>query len=129
LKNSQSTQNPPKAKVEEITEEDYVGHIKTIESFERGFMLSQQSKITNYGLIMIDKQDTMLEKQDSIKDVIERGFTGLKEEHIKTRELSKEIFYAEVRELREEIRDLRTTVEETRKKVEKPPKIILGYVY
>jgi acylphosphatase len=165
------SQKPPQAEVEEVEEEDYVGHIKTIESFERGFMLSQQSKLANYGLIMLEKQEETIsvireesektreelggiireESQKTREELsgvireesektreelggiireesqktrgeltskLDEGFTELKEEHIKTRKLSKEIFYAEVRELREEIRDLRTTVEEIRRKIE-----------
>jgi acylphosphatase len=55
--------------------------------------------------------------REELTSKLDEGFTGLKEEHIKTRELSKEIFYSEVREVRQELRDLRLVVEEIRKKV------------
>jgi acylphosphatase len=63
-------------------------------------------------------KDESQKTRGELTSKLDEGFTGLKEEHIKTRKLSKEIFYAEVRELREEIRDLRTTVEEIRRKIE-----------
>ncbi len=136
---------PPQANVSDVTDEDYEGNIRTIASFERSFMLEQQSKFVNYGLgilttmnrmdgtlsemnkkqdmmlekqdMMLEKQDSMLEKQDSLQDAVERGFSELKDEHIKTREMSMEIFRSEVQVLREEIDSLRSSVEEIRRKV------------
>jgi acylphosphatase len=55
--------------------------------------------------------------RESITDTLEEGFEGVKREHVKTRELSKEIFYTEVRELRQELQELRGAVEEIKKKV------------
>ncbi len=66
---------------------------------------------------MLDKQDTMIDKQDELKGAVERGFTELKDEHIRTREMSMDIFHSEVEELRQEITSLRSSVEEIRKKV------------
>jgi len=57
---------PPLAEVSEVLEEDYSGKIKTIELFERGFMLERQSKTAFYGLSMLGKQDLMLGNQDKM---------------------------------------------------------------
>ncbi len=84
---------------------------------KQDMMLEKQDKMLEKQDKMLEKQDSMLEKQDSLKDVVERGFRELKEEHIKTREMSMEIFRSEVQVLREEIDSLRSSVEEIRKKV------------
>jgi acylphosphatase len=106
-------------------------------------MLEKQDSMLEKQDSMLEKQDSMLEKQDEtisaireesgktretvrvesrntregIVDALERGFDGLKDEHVKTREFSKEIFYTEVQELRQELQDLRVAVEEIKKRV------------
>jgi len=137
-----SKNRPAEAAVEDITQEDYSGSVMAIEAYYRYLTSTQLSKIAMYGGrmlekqdstlikqdVMIEKQDSMLEKQDGhmaivkegfneLKSTIEQGFGELKNEHIKTRELSHEIFYAEVQELRRELGELRTMVEEIKKKV------------
>ena len=87
---------PPLAEVTKVTETPYTGDIRSIELFERSFMLEQQSKATAYGLGILNtltsmdsklagvdgtlkcmdstltgidkKQDSMLDKQDSMLD-------------------------------------------------------------
>jgi acylphosphatase len=106
-------------------------------------MLEKQDSMLEKQDSMLEKQDSMLEKQDEtisaireesgktretvrvesrntregIVDALERGFDGLKDEHVKTREFSKEIFYTEVQELRQELQYLRVAVEEIKKRV------------
>ena len=80
-------------------------------------MLEKQDMMLEKQDSMLEKQDSMLEKQDDLKSVIVRGFKELKEEHIKTREMSMEIFRSEVQVLREEIDSLRSSVEEIKRKV------------
>ncbi len=55
--------------------------------------------------------------REGITGALREGFEGVKKEHVRTRELSKEIFYAEVQELRQELQELRGAVEEIKKKV------------
>ncbi len=49
----------PQANVSDVTDEDYEGDIGTIASFERSFMLEQQSKLVNYGLGMLTTMNRM----------------------------------------------------------------------
>ncbi len=119
---------PPLAEVSGVTDEDYEGDIGTIASFERSFMMGQLNKFVNYGLGVLNtmdkKQQNMLEGQDktqgkldAIKSAVDQGFSELKDEHVKTREMSMEIFHSEVQSLRQDINSLRSNVEEIRKKV------------
>jgi len=95
-------------------------------------MLEKQDSMLEKQDSMLEKQDSMLEKQDvtisvireegektrgELSSVIKEEGEKTRQEHVKTRELSHEIFYSEVQTLREEIRDLRSTVEEIKKKV------------
>jgi len=107
-----------------------------------GSMLEKQDSMLGKTDLMLSKQDSMLLKLDehmaitkeillkqddmkatvqdgfiSLKASVDHGFDELKQEHIKTREMSHEIFYAEVQALRHELGELRTMVEEIKKKV------------
>ena len=78
-----------------------------------------------------DKVDKVGEKVDSVGEKVDRtrkelggkidgvakGIEELKAEHIKTRELSHDIFYSEVQQLRKELYELKASVEEIKKKV------------
>ena len=121
---------PENAVVEKIEQLDYEGRVMGVESYFRYLNAMQLSRIATYGGAMLGKQDMMLEKQDEtiavireesgktrevvrgesrvtregITGALKEGFGGVKKEHVRTRELSKEIFYAEVRELRQGLR-------------------------
>jgi len=133
-----SSRTPANSRVEKIEDEDYEGRVMKTEGYYRYLTAMQLSKIATYGGAMLDKQDLMLEGQekmlgkqdlmlegqektrgklDAIKSAVDHGFSELKEEHVKTREMSMEIFHSEVQGLHEEINFLRSSVEEIRKKV------------
>ncbi len=124
---------PSLAEVSDVTEEDYKGEIRTIDAFERNFMMEQHSKFATYGMGMLNTQNEMLntlktmdKKQDEHIEV-SRGIARKQEEHVKitkegfesvTRELKgfKEI-HEEIKELRHEVDDLKGTVARIEKKV------------
>ncbi len=124
---------PALAEVSDVTGEDYEGEIKTMDAFERSFMLEQQSKFATYGLGILDtlkgmdstlksmdkKQDEHIEvsreiarKQDEHVQITKEGFEGV------TRELKgfKEI-HEEIKELRHEVDELKGTVAKIERKV------------
>ncbi len=132
------TKQPERAVVSKIIDEEYGKTVPPIERCIQSFQMGQwvegipilldirdvlKSVKEDTSMIkedtgkILEKQDMMLEKQDSLKDAVERGFSELKDEHIKTREMSMEIFRSEVQVLREEIDSLRSSVEEIRRKV------------
>ncbi len=49
-----------------VTEEDYKGEIRTIDAFERNFMMEQQSKFATYGMGMLNTQNGMLNTQNEM---------------------------------------------------------------
>lgn len=116
---------PVEASVGDVSVEEYEGRIRDVGSFRDSLSINQLSKIARVGVEMVGKQDQslgkldqMLGKQDELKSAVEQGFSELKDEHIKTREMSMNIFhYSEVQELRPEINSLRSSVEEIRKNV------------
>ena len=136
---------PRDAIISEIKTEDYSGFIMDIESYSRYLTGEQLAKIAGYGRMMIseikevgekvdktgkelgEKIDNVGDKVDSVGEKVEavgekvdsvaKGIDELKTEHIKTRELSHEIFYTEVQELRKELSELKASVEEIKKKV------------
>ncbi len=60
------TNKPENAIVDEIRIEEYGGRVREIEKFRSSLNTSQLSKIVQVGLKMIEKQDNMLEKQDTM---------------------------------------------------------------
>ncbi len=71
-----------------------------------------------------EKVDSVGEKVDRTRkelggkiDGVAKGIEELKAEHIKTRELSHDIFYSEVQHLRKELYELKASVEEIKKRV------------
>ena len=71
-----------------------------------------------------EKVDNVGEKVDMTRkelggkiDSVAKGIEELKAEHIKTRELSHDIFYSEVQQLRKELYELKASVEEIKKRV------------
>ncbi len=133
------TNFPPQAEVSEVIEEDYEGDIRTIESFERSFMLTQQGKFVLYGLQMLGKQDSMLgkqdimiEKQDKMLDKHDQTISVIKEESgktrtelisvirdegEKTRTAIKSCFAEEIHQLRDEMLEIRHEIAELKEKV------------
>jgi len=57
---------PENADVEEIDIGDYDGNVMKTESYYRYLTAMQLAKIATYGGKMLDKQDSMLEKQDTM---------------------------------------------------------------
>ena len=131
---------PSLAEVSDVTEEDYKGEIRTIDAFERNFMMEQHSKFATYGMGMLNTQNEMLNTQNEMLNTLKtmdkkqdehievsRGIARKQEEHVKitkegfesvTRELKgfKEI-HEEIKELRHEVDDLKGTVARIEKKV------------
>lgn len=60
---------------------------------------------------------TVREESGKTRETIEEGFGEQREAHVETRELSREVFYAEVEELRNEIKDLRSALDEVRSEI------------
>jgi len=135
---------PANAVVDSVRIEDYVGYVPKIETFALVFniglsmkfiesakevesAIKEESEKTRDELTSVIKEESKKTREviveeshktrEKLGDTFERGFSGLKDEHVKTRELSKEIFYSEVQELRREIRELRDAIEEIKKKV------------
>ncbi len=109
--------SPVASSVGDVSVEEYDGKIRSIDSFRDSFSVNQLSKIARTGVEMLGKQDQalgkmdqmldkqdqslgkqdqMLDKQDDLKTSVEHGFGELKEEHIRTREMSMDIFHSEV---------------------------------
>ena len=61
-----TTSFPPHAQVEKIITEDYEGIVMSIENFYRLFTLQQLVKMATTGIELLNKQDTLLEKQDQM---------------------------------------------------------------
>ncbi|GCC11053.1 acylphosphatase [archaeon] len=117
---------PYLAEVSNVTEEDYKGEIRTIDAFERSFMMEQQSKFATYGLEMLNTLKSMDRKQEEHIEV-SRGIARKQDEHVQiteegfesiTRELKgfKEI-HEEIKELRHEVDGLKGIVARIKKKV------------
>ncbi|GBE56889.1 acylphosphatase [archaeon BMS3Bbin16] len=133
---------PPLAEVTKVTETPYTGDIRSIELFERSFMLEQQSKATAYGLGILNtltsmdsklagvdgtlkcmdstltgidkKQDSMLDKQDSMIDKQDMQIELSKEILRETKEGFEKVTQElkGFKELHEEIMELRQEINE-----------------
>ncbi|MEM4565207.1 MAG: acylphosphatase [Archaeoglobaceae archaeon] len=57
---------PEMAVVEEISVEEFKGRVRDIEKFKASFNTSQLSKIVQVGVKMLEKQDLMLSKMDTM---------------------------------------------------------------
>jgi len=55
---------PQNAVVESIKVEEYYGRVRDIEKYRASFNTTQLSKIIQIGLVMVGRQDLMLQKQD-----------------------------------------------------------------
>jgi len=55
---------PQNAVVESIKVEEYYGRVRDIEKYRASFNTTQLSKIIQVGLVMVGRQDLMLQKQD-----------------------------------------------------------------
>ncbi len=130
-----------------VTEEDYKGEIRTIDAFERNFMMEQQSKFATYGMGMLNTQNGMLNTQNEMLNTqnemlntlksmdkkqdehieVSRGIARKQDEHVQitkkgfesiTRELKGfKEIHEEIKELRHEVDDLKGTVARIEKKV------------
>ena len=72
---------PPLAEVADVTVDDYDGEIRTIDAFERSFMLEQQGKFASYGLGMLTTLNRMDKKQDEHVELT-REISNKQDEHI-----------------------------------------------
>ncbi len=113
------TNYPPEAEVGEVIEEEYEGDVRSVELFERSFMLEQQSKLAVYGLNMLEKHDEhigltrdILTKQDEHIGITKNGFESVTHELKGFKEL-----HEELRELRHEVNELKGAVARIEKKV------------
>ena len=57
---------PPEASVHDVVVEEYTEEVRSIDSFRQSFMVSQLAKMVQIGLVMLNKQDQMLDKQDQM---------------------------------------------------------------
>ncbi len=125
-----------------VTEEDYKGEIRTIDAFERNFMMEQQSKFATYGMGMLNTQNGMLNTQNEMLNTqnemlntqnemlntlksmdkkqdehieVSRGIARKQDEHV---QITKKGFESITRELKgfkeihEEIKELRHEVDD-----------------
>jgi len=101
---------PPEASVHNIVVEEYTEEVRSIDSFRQSFMVSQLAKMVQIGLVMLNKQDQMLDKQDMTMNV-------LREESEKVRNVIKERFEEDVKWLKSEILEIRMTLNKIKEKV------------
>jgi len=103
---------PPEASVHNIVVEEYTEEVRSIDSFRQSFMVSQHllAKMVQIGLVMLNKQDQMLDKQDMTMNV-------LREESEKVRNVIKERFEEDVKWLKSEILEIRMTLNKIKEKV------------
>ena len=67
-----SSKFPENSDVEKVEAEDYTGNVMKTESYYRYLTAMQLSRIATYGGNMLEKQDRMLEKQDTTICILER---------------------------------------------------------
>ena len=103
---------PPEASVHNVVVEEYTEEVRSIDSFRQSFMVSQHllAKMVQIGLVMLNKQDQMLDKQDMTMNV-------LREESEKVRNVIKERFEEDVKWLKSEILEIRMTLNKIKEKV------------
>ena len=101
---------PPEASVHDVVVEEYTEEVRSIDSFRQSFMVSQLAKMVQIGLVMLNKQDQMLDKQDMTMNV-------LREESEKVRNVIKERFEEDVKWLKSEILEIRMTLNKIKEKV------------
>ena len=103
---------PPEASVHNVVVEEYTEEVRSIDSFRQSFMVSQHllAKMVQIGLVMLNKQDQMLDKQDMTMNV-------LREESEKVRNVIKEMFEEDVKWLKSEILEIRMTLNKIKEKV------------
>lgn len=101
---------PPEASVHNVVVEEYTEEVRSIDSFRQSFMVSQLAKMVQIGLVMLNKQDQMLDKQDMTMNV-------LREESEKVRNVIKERFEEDVKWLKSEILEIRMTLNKIKEKV------------
>ncbi len=113
---------PEGVEIEEIEVEAYEGKIKPIERFAQSFMLTQMGKFVKIGIEMLAtekeiKKDTgmMLEKQDSMLEKQEETIGAIREVSEKI-DRGKEDIVTEIRALRE---DLKSYMEERFVRIER----------
>jgi acylphosphatase len=123
-----SSKFPENSDVEKVEAEDFTGNVMKTESYYRYLTAMQLSRIATYGGNMLEKQDSLLEITqkgfDEMKtgfDEMKTGFREVKEEvgkgsaEVKNeihllRDDFRELFMREVNELRSEILVLKETV-------------------
>ena len=101
---------PPEASVHNVVVEEYTEEVRSIDSFRQSFMVSQLAKMVQIGMVMLNKQDQMLDKQDMTMNV-------LREESEKVRNVIKERFEEDVKWLKSEILEIRMTLNKIKEKV------------
>jgi len=67
-----SSKFPENSDVEKVEAEDYTGNVMKTESYYRYLTAMQLSRIATYGGNMLEKQDRMLDKQDTTICILER---------------------------------------------------------
>jgi acylphosphatase len=67
-----SSKFPENSDVEKVEAEDFTGNVMKTESYYRYLTAMQLSRIATYGGNMLEKQDRMLEKQDTTIRILER---------------------------------------------------------
>jgi acylphosphatase len=116
-----SSKFPENSDVEKVEAEDFTGNVMKTESYYRYLTAMQLSRIATYGGNMLEKQDSLLEITQKGFDEMKTGFREVKEEvgkgsaEVKNeihllRDDFRELFMREVNELRSEILVLKETV-------------------
>ena len=105
-----SSKFPEKSDVEKVDVEDYSGNVMKIESYYRYLTAMQLSKIAAYGGKMLEKQDSLLEVTEKGFGDMRTGFADVKEEIHMLRDDFRELFMHEVSELRSEIAEVKATL-------------------
>jgi acylphosphatase len=110
---------PPEASVLSVEVGDYLGEVRSIDSFRQSFMVLQMVKLAQAGVGMLEKQDAMLEKQDAMLEKQDRMLVkqdetikAIREESEKTRvvvklesEKTREIIIQQSEKTREVVKD------------------------
>ena len=97
------TTRPKDAEVESINVEEYKNSIPPIERFVQAFQMEQLGKSIPILLEMRNKQDSMLDKQDSMVKLQSETIVTIKAEEEKTRDVISNRITQDVAELRHEI--------------------------
>ncbi len=97
------TTRPKDAEVESINVEEYKNSIPPIERFMQAFQMEQLGKSIPILLEMRNKQDSMLDKQDSMVKLQSETIVTIKAEEEKTRDVISNRITQDVAELRHEI--------------------------